>query len=153
MENQLIACHEHGLVVQQKSESFDMPLLGDVHYRDFSLPVFTLIIAALDAFNPCAFFVLFFLLSLIAHTRSRIRIAIIGGVFVVFSGLMYFLFMAAWLNVFLWTQQLTYITAIAGLIALIVGLINVKDYFLINNDLYLSIVSVFSVIHASSSMF
>ncbi|NOQ65386.1 MAG: hypothetical protein GQ582_12820 [Methyloprofundus sp.] len=139
IEKQLLACHKNTLVVSEKPEPFVVPVLGEVNYQDFSLPAFTLIIAALDAFNPCAFFVLFFLLSLIVHTRSRVRIAIIGGVFVIFSGLMYFLFMAAWLNVFLLTKQLSYITAIAGLIALIVGLINFKDYFFFKQGISLSI--------------
>jgi hypothetical protein len=46
-------------------------LLGRVTAEQLSLPVFTLIIAGLDAFNPCAFFVLLFLLSLLVHAGSR----------------------------------------------------------------------------------
>lgn len=46
-----------------------LPLFGAVDPAAFSLPVFTLVIAGLDAFNPCAFFVLLFLLSLLAHQR------------------------------------------------------------------------------------
>lgn len=117
----------------------ELPIVGKIHYRDFSLPVLTLLIAGLDAFNPCAFFVLLFLLSLIGHTRSRTRIAIIGGIFVFFSGLMYFVFMAAWLNLFLLTQELAMITAAAGLIAVGIGIINVKDYFYFQQGLSLSI--------------
>ena len=136
LEKKLIACHNN---LKISDEIFDLPILGKVHHQDFSLPAFTLIIAALDAFNPCAFFVLFFLLSLIVHQHNRMRIAVIGGTFVLFSGLMYFLFMAAWLNLFLLTGQLTYITAIAGLIAISVGLINIKDYFFIKQGVSLSI--------------
>jgi len=138
LEQQLIACYQQK-TPEQKNEYFTLPLLGKLHYSEFSLPVFTLIIASLDAFNPCAFFVLFFLLSLIVHTRDRLRIALIGGVFVIFSGLMYFLFMAAWLNLFLWTEELDYITAIAGFIAVSIGLINLKDYFFFQQGLSLSI--------------
>nr|MDJ0953796.1 hypothetical protein [Acidimicrobiia bacterium] len=82
------------------------------------------------AFNPCAFFVLLFLLSLLIHSRSRARMAIVGGVFVVFSGLFYFAFMAAWLNIFLVTGQLRWVTTVAGLIALGIAIFNLKDYFL-----------------------
>ncbi len=136
LEKRLMACHKN---LTYTEEAFELPVLGKVHYRDFSLPVFTLIIAALDAFNPCAFFVLFFLLSLIVHQRSRMRIAAIGGTFVLFSGLMYFLFMAAWLNLFLLTGQLTFITGIAGSIAIVAGLVNVKDYFYFKQGVSLSI--------------
>jgi hypothetical protein len=94
-----------------------------------SLPLFTVAVAGLDAFNPCAFFVLLFLLSLLVHARSRWRMALVGGVFVVISGVMYFAFMAAWLNVFLVTGQLRWVTAAAGAIALTLALFNLKDYF------------------------
>ena len=55
--------------------------------------------------------------------------ALVGGVFVVISGVMYFAFMAAWLNVFLVTGQLRWVTTIAGLIALTLAVFNMKDYF------------------------
>ena len=93
------------------------------------LPFLTLVIAGADAFNPCAFFVLLFLLSLMVRSGSRSRMLLIGGVFVFVSGLLYFLFMAAWLNVFRWIGELTAITFVAGLIAIGIALINIKDYF------------------------
>ena len=94
-----------------------------------SLPVLTLVLAGMDAFNPCAFFVLLFLLSLLVHAKSRTRMAIVGGTFVLFSGLVYFVFMAAWLNVFLIAGELRVITIIAGLLALTVAALNIKDFF------------------------
>ena len=97
--------------------------------KAFSLPVLTLVLAGMDAFNPCAFFVLLFLLSLLVHAKSRTRMAIVGGTFVLFSGLVYFVFMAAWLNVFLIAGELRVITVIAGLLALTVAALNIKDYF------------------------
>jgi thiol-disulfide isomerase/thioredoxin len=140
LEEKLLDCHQQkNKSVVQIQEQFNVPGLGKVHYQDFSLPVFTLIIAALDAFNPCAFFVLFFLLSLMVHHRSRAKMLVIGTTFVLCSGVMYFLFMAAWLNLFLLTNQLIYITATAGLIAIIFGLINIKDYFFLNKGISLSL--------------
>lgn len=142
LEKKLLACHESKQTQAQQQladEALDIPVLGKIHYQDFSLPVFTLIIAALDAFNPCAFFVLCFLLSLIVHSKERWRIMLIGGTFVLFSGLMYFLFMAAWLNLFLFTKQLAFITALAGIIAILVGVINIKDYFFFQQGVSLSI--------------
>jgi thiol-disulfide isomerase/thioredoxin len=106
-----------------------IPLLGTIDPAKVSLPLFTIMIAGLDSFNPCAFFVLLFLLSLLIHARSRKRMFLIGGVFVLFSGLVYFLFMAAWLSVFTVIGQLTAITVTGGVIAVLVGVINVKDFF------------------------
>jgi thiol-disulfide isomerase/thioredoxin len=107
----------------------NVPLLGSVDAKALSLPVLTLVLAGMDAFNPCAFFVLLFLLSLLVHAKSRTRMAIVGGTFVLFSGIVYFVFMAAWLNVFLIAGELRVITFIAGLVALLVAVLNIKDYF------------------------
>ncbi|RNC67188.1 MAG: glutaredoxin [Desulfuromonadales bacterium] len=113
----------------KETDAVTIPLLGKLDPAATSLPVFTAVIAALDSFNPCAFFVLLFLLSLLVHAHSRIRMAIIGGTFVFFSGFVYFLFMAAWLNLFLLAGTLAAVTTAAGIIALGVALINIKDFF------------------------
>lgn len=116
-----------------------LPLLGTLSAETVSLPALTVSIAALDAFNPCAFFVLLFLLSLLVHARSRPRMALIGGIFVFFSGLIYFVFMAAWLNVFLLIGELQIITILAGFIAVVAAAINIKDYFWYRRGVSLSI--------------
>jgi hypothetical protein len=110
-----------------------------VDLERWSLPLLTVVLAALDAFNPCAFFVLLFLLSLLVHARSRARMLFIGGVFVLFSGLVYFAFMAAWLNVFLWMGEIRGVTLVAGLLALFIAAVNIKDYFWFQQGLTLSI--------------
>ena len=107
----------------------NLPFVGSMDATALSLPVLTLVLAGMDAFNPCAFFVLLFLLSLLVHARSRARMAVVGGTFVLFSGLVYFVFMAAWLNVFLVAGELRVVTVIAGLLALTVAALNIKDYF------------------------
>ncbi len=106
----------------------ELPLFGKLDAQDLSLPALTLVLGGLDAFNPCAFFVLLSLLSLMVHAKSRLRIGIVGGVFVFFSAAMYFLFMAAWLNLFLVLGSLQWITVAAGLVALGIGALSIKDY-------------------------
>ena len=117
----------------------DIPLVGSVDASGMALPVLTVSIAALDGFNPCAFFVLLTLLSMLVHVHSRGRMLLVGGIFVFFSGLIYFLFMAAWLNVFLLTGELKAITVAAGLVALAVAVINIKDYFYFRHGISLGI--------------
>jgi hypothetical protein len=116
-----------------------LPFVGDLAVSSLSLPVLTLVIAGLDAFNPCAFFVLMFLLSLMVHAQSRRRMLLIGGVFVLFSGLIYFVFMAAWLNIFLLVGEMALITTLAGIVAVVIGGINVKDFFWFKQGVSLSI--------------
>jgi thiol-disulfide isomerase/thioredoxin len=123
----------------KQEETMTVPILGSIDPAKMSLPVFTMVIGALDSFNPCAFFVLLFLLSMLIHVRSRSRMFLIGGIFVLFSGLIYFLFMAAWLNIFMIIGQITAITIAGGVVALLIGGINVKDFFLFKQGVSLVI--------------
>jgi len=125
--------------VTQKTADMQLPYIGSINPDEISLPVLTLILAGMDAFNPCAFFILMFLLSLLVNARSRQVMMIVGGVFVVFSGLIYFIFMAAWLNVFQWFGEIRLITWIAGAIAIVMAAINIKDYFLFKQGVSLSL--------------
>lgn len=65
--------------------------------------------------------------------------ALIGAIFVFFSGAIYFMFMAAWLNLFLYLGELRFITLLAGFIAVMIALLNIKDYFWFKKGLSLSI--------------
>ncbi|HUX63485.1 thioredoxin family protein [Sulfuricella sp.] len=136
-------CHARllagSVVAGLSAGKLSVPILGEVDPQHFSLPLLTVAIAGLDAFNPCAFFVLLFLLSLLAHQKNRERMLVIGGIFVLFSGLMYFAFMAAWLNLFQVLGNLAWVTLAAGAVAVFVGVVNVKDFFAFEQGLTLSI--------------
>lgn len=117
----------------------ELPVVGEVDTSTLSLPALTVAIAAMDSFNPCAFFVLFFLLSLLIHSGSRARMLLIGGTFICMSGVVYFLFMSAWLNIFLILGTRAVITVTAGLVAVLVSLINIKDFFFFKKGVSLTI--------------
>jgi hypothetical protein len=55
--------------------------------------------------------------------------ALIAGTFVAASGAVYFMFMAAWLNVFLVVGLSAALRWLLGLMALLIGGFNVKDFF------------------------
>jgi hypothetical protein len=128
-----------GLIREAAAAPLRVPVLGELNAAAMSLPVFTLVIAGLDAFNPCAFFVLLFLLSLMVHAKSRARMLLVGGTFVFFSALVYFLFMAAWLNLFLVVGGAPVVTLVAGVVAVLIGVLNVKDFFWFRHGPSLSI--------------
>lgn len=116
-----------------------VPVLGEVDARQLSLPLFTVIIGLFDGFNPCAMWVLTFLLTLIIYARSRKRILLVGGIFVVTSGLVYFLFMSAWLNLFLFMGYANALRILVGIVAIVAGIINVKDFFVFRQGFSLTI--------------
>ena len=90
----------------------------------------TFMIAGMDSVNPCAFYILTFLLSILIYARDRLRIMIVGGIFVAVSGLCYFLFMAAWLNVLELLNRFKPAIWIIMLAVIAAGTLNVKDYLL-----------------------
>lgn len=110
-------------------DGIDTRGVGRLSPRDLGLPLFTLAIGLLDGFNPCAMWVLLFLLSLLVNLRSRLTMALIAGTFVVVSGLVYFAFMAAWLNVLLFIGPSQPVPVALGMVAGTIGAINVKDFF------------------------
>jgi glutaredoxin len=127
------------LACPDKGRTVFIPWIGTLDASQMSIPIITIIIAGLDSFNPCAFFVLFSLLGLLVHAQSRKKMLLIGGEFVFFSGFIYFLFMAAWLNVFLLMGEVEIITKIAGATAIIIAAINIKDFFIFRKGVSLTI--------------
>ena len=126
-------------VPQEEHKAVEVPWWGAVNADEVSLPALTVVLGGLDAFNPCAFFVLLILMSLMLHAGSKRKMLVVGTVFVAVSGLVYFLFMAAWLNLFFLVGHLRVITLAAGVVAIAAAAINVKDYFFFKRGVSLSI--------------
>lgn len=106
----------------------DTPL-GSFSIDDLGLPLFTITLGLVDGFNPCAMWVLLFLLSILVNIRNRGRILLVAGTFVLVSGLVYFAFMAAWLNLFLLIGLVRWLQVLIALLALVIGAIHIKDFF------------------------
>jgi hypothetical protein len=116
-----------------------VPFVGRVTEGDLGLPAFTVVLGLLDGFNPCAMWVLLFVLALLVNLRDRRKMLAIGGTFVAVSGVVYFAFMAAWLNVFLLVGHLRIVEALLGAIAAGIGILNVKDFFVFGRGPSISI--------------
>ena len=135
----LAPCDQERMGPARPVEAIDTPLFGRVSVQDLGLPLFTLAIGLLDGFNPCAMWVLLFLLSLLATLQDRTKMALIAGTFIVVSGLVYFAFMAAWLNAFLLIGFSRTVQIMLGSIAMLVGAVHVKDFFAFGKGFTLSI--------------
>lgn len=105
-----------------------LPLVGTVDPARVPFPIFTLLIGLVDGINPCAMWVLLVMLGVLVRARSRARIALFGGTFVVMSGVVYFLFMTAWVGLFTLTAGLSRgVTIALGVVLVAMGLINLKE--------------------------
>lgn len=89
--------------------------------RNLSLPMLTITLAAADGFNPCAMWVLVFLIGLLLGVESRPRRWLLGGTFIVASSLVYFLIMAAWLNTLLYLGAALWLRIAIAVLALFAG--------------------------------
>jgi len=104
-----------------------LPLIGEIVLADYSLPALAVTLGLVDGFNPCAMWVLVYLISLVATLKDRKRIWLIVGSFVLASGILYFLFMTAWLNLFLFIGYVKAVTIVIGLVALGGGILQVRE--------------------------
>lgn len=120
-------------------DGLTLPFLGTVAADDLGLPLFTVAVGLVDGFNPCAMWVLLFLLSLLVHVRSRARILLVAGTFVLVSGVVYFAFMAAWLNAYLVIGLSRTLQVAVGCLALLIGAVHLKDFFAMGHGPSLSI--------------
>jgi len=112
---------------EEPGDGIVLPFWGEIVPGDYSLPALAVILGLVDGFNPCAMWVLVYLISLIATLRDRKRIWLIVGSFVLASGVLYFLFMTAWLNAFLLIGYVKPVTIVIGLVALGGGILQVRE--------------------------
>jgi hypothetical protein len=105
-----------------------LPFIGQIKIKDFSLPAITVIFGALDGFNPCAMWVLIFLISLLVKMSNRRKMWILGTTFIFASAAVYFMFMVAWLNLLTFLGFIIWVRIAIGLVALVGGYLNLKEY-------------------------
>lgn len=111
-------------------ESVVLPVFGVIRLADFSLPALAVLLGLADGFNPCAMWALVYLLSLLVSLRDRRKIWLLVGSFVLASGVLYFLFMTAWLNAFLLLGYLRPLTLAIGAGALVIGAMDLRAFIL-----------------------
>ena len=124
---------------QSGGAPINIPFLGSIDPKTVSLPLLTAVVGLLDGFNACAMFVLLVLLGILIRMGSRKRMALVAGTFVFVSGFVYFLFMSAWLNLFEYIGSVAIAFTIVGIIAVVVGIVNIKDFFFFKKGPSLSI--------------
>ncbi|MCX6816205.1 MAG: thioredoxin family protein [Candidatus Aenigmarchaeota archaeon] len=115
-------------VNQTNVTEISVPVFGVIDAKSFSLPALAVVLGIVDGFNPCAMWVLVYLISIVLGLGDRKRLWLIVGTFLLASGILYFLFMTAWLNVFLLLDYIRAITIIVGLEALGGGILSLREY-------------------------
>ena len=126
LKNYLEIISDEEYLVNKNKEN--IPLLGEVDIKDVSIGLVAIVLGFIDGFNPCAMWVLLFLINMLIGMNDRKKMLIIGFVFLLTSGLMYFLFMLGITNILTYIS-LPLIRSIIGIVALVVGSYNIYRFF------------------------
>ncbi len=100
----------------------------EISLKNMTLPVVSILIGLVDGFNPCAMWVLLFLISMLIGMNDRKRMFIIGITFLLTSALVYLLFMLAWLNAANLLLTINWVRLVIGLVAITGAVINLSSY-------------------------
>ncbi|HHW69546.1 MAG TPA: hypothetical protein GX747_04335, partial [Tenericutes bacterium] len=115
------------------SNKIKLPFLGYVDGKKVSLPLVGVVLGVIDGFNPCAMRVLLFIINMLFGMENRKRMWILGVSFLLTSGFIYFLAMLG-ISSALSVASIIWIRKLIGVVALIGGLLNLKNYLKTKND-------------------
>jgi thiol-disulfide isomerase/thioredoxin len=110
------------------SQKIRIPVIGEIDISKMSLPALAAALGFLDGFNPCAMWVLLFLITLLMNARSKKRMYLIGGTFILASGIVYYLILTAWLNLFLVISYVNLTRILIGVLAIALGFWQIKNF-------------------------
>ena len=113
---------------QKSIHTIKIPLIGEVDLEKVSLSFATVLIGLVDGFNPCAMWVLLFLISALIGMKDRKRMFIIGFSFILTSGLVYLAILLSWINIVVKVSTSVLFRNIIAIVAIIGGLINLRSY-------------------------
>ena len=105
-----------------------LPLIGEVKLKNLTLPLITVVIGLADGFNPCAMWVLLFLISMLIGMKDKKRMWILGSTFLLISALIYLIFMMSWLNLANLLISVVWVRVIIAVVSLVGGFINLRGY-------------------------
>ena len=105
-----------------------LPLIGEVKLKNLTLPLITVVIGLADGFNPCAMWVLLFLISMLIGMKDKKRMWILGSTFLLISALIYLIFMMSWLNLANLLISVVWVRVIIAIVSLVGGIINLRGY-------------------------
>jgi len=114
---------------EEQYSEITVPILGKVDTKKVSLPIISMIIGFVDGFNPCAMWILIFLISMLIGMNDRKRMITLGLIFLVTSALVYMGIMLSWLEILKKFINESYMQYIIGIVAIIAAIWNLYSYY------------------------
>lgn len=112
-----------------EESTISVPIIGKVNLKNVSLTSAAVLIGLIDGFNPCALWVLLFLISMLIGMKDKKRMWTLGITFLVTSALVYMVIMLSWLNVVVSISTSILIRNIIAVVALVGGIINLRSFY------------------------
>lgn len=111
-----------------KDTTINIPIIGKFNVKNVSVGSAAVLIGLVDGFNPCAMWVLLFLITALIGLKDRKRMILLGSVFLLTSGLVYFLIMFSWLNIIISVSTSVLFRILIGIFAIGAGIYNLYSY-------------------------
>ena len=111
------------------SRVIELPVFGKIDVYRESLLMLAVVLGLVDGFNPCAMWVLVFMISVIADLNDKRKTVVIVGSFLAASALFYFALLAGWINLFKLIGYMRLLTVALGAVAVYTGLTSLKSFF------------------------
>lgn len=111
-------CSDIGCTEAPASYIFDLPFVGVVDLKSFSLASLSLLLGTIDGFNPCAMWVLITFLAILGQAGSRKKMIFLAGLFILAEAVMYNLILNVWYKTWDFVALDQIVTPLVGLLAL-----------------------------------
>lgn len=108
---------ECGSVTNPNLFMFNLPIIGVIDLKEFSLFSLSAILGTIDGFNPCAMWVLVTFLVILSQTGDRKKMILVAGVFVAAETIMYNLILNVWFTTWDFVGLDAVVTPIVGLVS------------------------------------
>ncbi len=119
-------CDSEGLEPCADSAEQDLlvnvPFVGALNLKEYSLPALSLVLGFIDGFNPCAMWVLVTFLVILIDAGSRKKMWQLAGIFIVAEAVMYYLILNVWFTAWDFIGLNSIVTPLVGLVAVGAGL-------------------------------
>ncbi len=129
LSDTIISSEEEKCAPSEEIAKPALPQFGNIDMEKLSLPVLTVVLGFLDGFNPCAMWVLLFLISLLIAMEDRKKMWFLGISFIIASAFAYFIFMVAWLSLFQFVGYISWVRTTIALIAFFGGYSSLRKFF------------------------
>ena len=113
--------------LENKPNHTKIPILGEINMKTVSIPLVAIILGLIDGFNPCAMWILLFLINMFLGQKDKKKSWILGFTFLLISALIYFLSMLG-INIVLSVIAVNWLKIAIAIFILIAGILNLNKY-------------------------